>query len=81
MAGSGHREPQLESPWLSEIERRFFAYRDALILCAEIAGEDGEAIEAARSGAMKHPELEEFALAAVRQLRSDYDEACKELHG
>ena len=48
--------------------------REALIDCAEIAGADGEAVAAARSGAMKHPSVEDFARMRVRDLRSDSDE-------
>jgi hypothetical protein len=49
--------------------------REALIRCAELSGEDGEAVEAARSGAMKHPTVEEWAVECVAQLRRDYDES------
>ena len=48
--------------------------RKALIDCAEAAGEDGEAVEAARSGAMTHPDVTVFALEAVQQLARDYFE-------
>lgn len=50
-------------------------YRFGLIRCAEIAGEDGEAIEAARSGALVRPSVEEWAVACVERLRKDYDDA------
>ena len=48
--------------------------REALIRCAELAGADGEAVAAARSGAMKHPTVAGFVVGAVEQLRRDYDE-------
>lgn len=48
---------------------------EALIRCAEIAGEDGEAIESARRGSMISPTIEDFAIRAVQQLRDDYDDA------
>lgn len=48
--------------------------REALIRCAEIAGHDGEAIEAARSGAMKFPSVADFAIDAVQRLRADYED-------
>ena len=51
--------------------------RETLIQCAEMAGEDGEAVAAARSGAMKHPSVQQFAFDAVTQLRADYDEAIR----
>lgn len=51
---------------------------ETLLKIAELAGEDGEAIEAARSGAMKYPTIEQFAINAVEQLRKDYDEMLKE---
>jgi hypothetical protein len=51
----------------------------ALVRCAEIAGEDGEAIESARRGSMISPTIEEFAIRAVQQLRDDYDEAVNEI--
>lgn len=59
-----------ETELLAEVER----LREALIRCAEVAGEDGEAVAGARSGAMKFPSVEEFALRAVRRLRADYDD-------
>jgi hypothetical protein len=58
---------------------RLAAVEAALIACAEIVGVDGEAIEAARSGAMKFPSIAEFALAAVRQQRNDVEETEEEL--
>jgi hypothetical protein len=48
--------------------------REGLIRCAELAGADGEAVEAARSGAMVQPHVITFATDAVRQLRKDYEE-------
>jgi hypothetical protein len=51
----------------------------ALVRCAEIAGEDGEAIESARRGSMISPTIEEFAIRAVQQLRNDYDDAITDL--
>jgi len=54
------------------------AARETLIRCAVISGEDGEAVDAARSGAMKHPTLEEWAVGCVSQLRADYDEGVRE---
>lgn len=48
---------------------------EALIRCAVISGEDGEAVDAARSGAMKHPSLADWAIGCVSQLRADYDAA------
>lgn len=45
--------------------------RESLVLCAEIAGADGEAVEAALSGAMTYPSVAQFAVDSVRQLRAD----------
>ncbi|MCR4341851.1 MAG: hypothetical protein NUW01_18400 [Gemmatimonadaceae bacterium] len=57
-------------PLLAEVE----TLREKLIRCAELAGADGEAVAAARSGALKHPTVAEFAVASVLALRQDYDD-------
>jgi hypothetical protein len=47
----------------------------ALIRCAELSGVDGEAVEAAASGALMHPPLLQWATEGVAELREAYDEA------
>lgn len=61
-------EAQLADEFKAERDR----YREALIRCAEVSGEDGEAVEAARSGALKYPPLDVWAVECVQQLRNDY---------
>lgn len=57
------------------LEGALMRSKKALIRCAELAGEDGESIEAARTGAMKFPEVEQFAVRAVTELRELYEGA------
>lgn len=63
----------MSAEYLAQVE--VAVLREALIECAEIAGVDGEAIAAARSGAMKYPSVAKFAISAVEQLRADYDDS------
>ena len=58
---------------INELKARVKLLEEALIRCAELAGADGEAVEAARSGAQKYPSVEDFAINVVAQLREDYD--------
>jgi len=57
------------------LRTRIKTLETALIRCAEISGEDGEAVESARTGAMVFPSIEEFAVKAVQQLRNDYEDS------
>lgn len=59
---------------MAESTRAINYLRDALIKCAEISGEDMS------GGVPTYPNVAIWAVGCVTQLRSDYDEALKELN-